>query len=446
MYAPVISSSDEGSTLFLDEDFQDMGDKDEESESNSDSADIIATHKPIQQRDLHTDSNVVEPSQTKKIIYDESTLTMEDGDTIASILTKHGLNKIDIHSATTELSKIFNLKSLRVGQEMSVKAHRDSDNFVLDSLEIKPNMKFKVVVSRNSSGKFKAEKIEVPIKKVMKTSSGTISLRNPLASLVECGVKLSVAKETLRTLGQMVNIKSSKGPVNFEVLYRDYYDNEGNVISKPDLVYAAALVNGSIFRVYNFKFKDASEYVDSNGIALNSMIKSRSMLGKPLNYMKITSGYGVRCHPVHGRNRRHTGIDLKAPSGTPIYATADGMVVQAGYYSGYGKYVRVRHSSSIDTAYGHMSRVAVRSGQRVRQGQVVGYVGATGITTGAHLHYEVMRNGVFINPLASIKQEPQKLTGEKFNKFNQFKKEVNLQIAGFSPFVNKKTSKIKKFS
>jgi murein DD-endopeptidase MepM/ murein hydrolase activator NlpD len=157
--------------------------------------------------------------------------------------------------------------------------------------------------------------------------------------------------------------------------------------------------------------------------------------------MKVTSPFGIR-HTPNGRTRRHIGIDLSACIGTPIRATASGVVTKASYYSGYGLYVNIKHSGGINTAYGHLKRIVVRNGQHVAQGQIIGYSGISGNSRGAHLHYEVWKNGSPINPMSFVRQEPQKLTGNRLYRFNQFKKEVSLQIVGLTRTGKNKASKV----
>ncbi len=119
----------------------------------------------------------------------------------------------------------------------------------------------------------------------------------------------------------------------------------------------------------------------------------------PLKMARLTSGYGMRKHPVLGRRRNHKGVDLAAPTGTPIYATADGIVGKAQWFSSYGLYIRLDHGASLETRYAHMSKLAVAAGDRVRKGDLIGYVGSTGRSTGPHLHYEVRIDGVAVNPI-----------------------------------------------
>lgn len=137
------------------------------------------------------------------------------------------------------------------------------------------------------------------------------------------------------------------------------------------------------------------------GIGGSISIPSRT----PLEGLKLTSGYGMRTHPVLGGARAHKGVDLSAPVGTPIYATADGRVGKAAWFGGYGLYVQLEHGTNLQTRYGHMSRLNVAEGQQVRKGDVIGFVGSTGRSTGPHLHYEVRVDGVAVNPLPYMQSD-----------------------------------------
>ncbi|MDR3224354.1 MAG: M23 family metallopeptidase [Holosporales bacterium] len=361
------------------------------------------------------------------------------GGTIDSVLTNLGFDKADIYLASKALTKVFNTRNLKAGQEIVVKGtYNDSDVLVLNGLEFQTNYNLKISVVRRETG-FVAEKIAIPVKKIVRSISGILMPKSVDGSLKKCGVKQQVARDALRALSQVVNIRSSESPVDFEFLYRDFYREDGNVARSPELMYASILIGGKIIRVYNFIDGGKNEYVDSNGVLLNTVKSSKSMLAQPLGCMKVTSPFGFRRIP-DGRVKKHTGVDLLAHTGTPVRAAANGTIAMATYNAGYGRYVNIKHSSSINTAYGHLSRIVVRNGQRVMKGQIVGYSGASGNSRGAHLHYEVLRNGRPINPMSFVKCETQKLTGQKLLKFNQFKKEVNLQIVGLTQIGRHKNS------
>ena len=163
------------------------------------------------------------------------------------------------------------------------------------------------------------------------------------------------------------------------------------------------------------KWTDGRETIWVNGDAVGG--ETSQAMRMPVNG-RVTSGFGSRFHPILGYARMHSGLDLAAAHGSPIIAAADGRVVAAGWHGGYGQIVRIAHAGGIQTMYGHMSRIVARGGTAVRQGQVIGYVGSTGLSTGPHLHYEVLKNGRAVNP-ASVKlaAAPAQLQGEKLHAF-----------------------------
>jgi murein DD-endopeptidase MepM/ murein hydrolase activator NlpD len=378
---------------------------------------------------------------------DEHRVVIESGDTLGSVLNHLGFNKTDVHLASSALNKIFNLKNLKIGQEIVVRGKKGDDaQLTLMGLEIRPDYRFKVIVQRKGDN-FISEKVEVPVKSVVRNISGSMDPRSPNYSMSQCGLNGRIANEALRILGQVVNLRQSKSQVDFEFLCKYFYDNDGNSVSNPELLYVSVLFNGRIIRLYKFKDKDNTcEYVDSNGTIINTVATNGSMLAHPLSTMKITSGFGLRIHPISRKLKGHTGIDLSASVGTPVRAAANGIVYRASPYHGYGNYINIKHTPGISTAYAHLSRISVRSGQHVQQGQIIGYVGNTGRSTGNHLHYEVLSNGHPINPLSFIKREPNKLSGLKLFRFNRFKKDVNLQIVGLTQLSKKGSGKSKKYS
>ena len=425
----------------------------EESSYNAETSEvtppIVSEQQPANEKTTEKNT-IVSKIPTTNI--EEHKATITGGSTLTSLLSGLGFNKTDIHTASKSLSRIFKLKNLKAGQEILVKGKRDkNDELVLNGLEIKSDPKTKIVVSRKATGEFVAEKINVPIKKVMRSISGSMSPLDPLSSLKQCGVKPQIANEALRALSNVVNVKNSKSNIDFEFLYVDLYDMDGNAIDKPEPVYFSVLANGKICRVYKFNCNGGTQYIDSNGTLLNTQKKSKASLIQPISYSKITSKFGMRYHPISGRYKGHTGVDLSAHVGTPVRAASSGVITKATYYSGYGKYIHINHSSDVSTAYGHLSRIAVRAGQRVSQGQIIGYSGNSGYSTGPHLHYEVIKDGRFVNPTSfvNVKQEPARLSGKDLAKFNQFKKELNLQVVGLSnsSSTKKKTiGKLKKYS
>ena len=184
---------------------------------------------------------------------------------------------------------------------------------------------------------------------------------------------------------------------SFEVLYAGEEETPA-ADSRNDVLFAALTVGGETKKFYRFQSPDDGlvDYYDETGKSAKKFL-----VRKPVLAGIMRSGFGLRRHPILGYTKMHTGVDWAAPSGTPIYASGNGVVEKVGWESGYGKYIRVRHNNGYETAYGHMTAFArgIDEGTRVRQGQVIGFVGSTGLSTGSHLHYEILVNGRFVDPM-----------------------------------------------
>jgi murein DD-endopeptidase MepM/ murein hydrolase activator NlpD len=202
----------------------------------------------------------------------------------------------------------------------------------------------------------------------------------------------------------------------FEVLYPGDEDTPGE--GKAEVLYAALTIGGETRRYYRFQTPDDGivDYYDEGGKSAKKFL-----VRKPVGAGIMRSGYGWRRHPILGYSKMHTGVDWAAPRGTPIYASGNGIVEKTGWEGGYGKYIKLRHNNGYETAYGHMSAFArnMGPGTRVRQGQVIGYVGSTGLSTGAHVHYEIMVNGRFVDPMRIKLPRGRSLEGPVYASFEQ---------------------------
>ena len=209
---------------------------------------------------------------------------------------------------------------------------------------------------------------------------------------------------------------------NFEVFY-EADDKEGNVSGDPNVLYTALTIRGETKKFYRFRTSDDGvvDFYDENG---NSAKKF--LIRKPMNGGVLRSGFGVRTHPILRYRKMHTGVDWAAPSGTPIVAAGNGIVEQAKYTSGYGRYTIIRHANGYATGYAHQSAFAkgIEPGARVCQGQVIGYVGSTGRSTGPHLHYEVRMDSRPVNPTRIKAAGSKQLAGQELTKFKQLKQRV----------------------
>jgi murein DD-endopeptidase MepM/ murein hydrolase activator NlpD len=212
-------------------------------------------------------------------------------------------------------------------------------------------------------------------------------------------------------------------------MYENLTDEGGAIVSGGDIVVATMTLSGVTTTLY--RFKTQSGYTDYFGEEGQSAQKS--LLRTPTDAARISSGFGRRRHPVLGYTRMHRGVDFAAPPGTPVYAAGDGVIEKAGWNGAYGRYIRIRHGGSYKTAYAHLRRFAsgITAGARVKQRQVIGYIGATGRTTGPHLHYEVLKNGKQMNPRKIRLAAGYRLKGDELKAFKQNLAEIKERLAAF---------------
>lgn len=248
------------------------------------------------------------------------------------------------------------------------------------------------------------------------------------ATAMAKGMPKPVLDEVIRVFGHDADFQRRvDGADGFEVLYAS--DEDGNVEgSRPELLFSSLMVGGETRRYYRFQVPggDGADYFDEEGRSVRKFL-----VRKPLSGGTVTRGFGMMRHPILGYSKMHTGVDWGAPRGSPIYAAGNGVVTKADWDGGYGRRVQIRHTNGYETSYGHMSAFArgIQSGTRVRQGQLIGYVGSTGLSTGPHLHYEIAVNGRFVNPLRIRVPRERELDGEQMAAFRQERERID-QLVG----------------
>ncbi|MCH2038988.1 MAG: peptidoglycan DD-metalloendopeptidase family protein, partial [Rickettsiales bacterium] len=221
----------------------------------------------------------------------------------------------------------------------------------------------------------------------------------------------------------------------FEVLYERQFTIDGKDTNEMSIVFASLTTNGKQREVYRYRDEvtDRYEYYDETGHSIK-----RGLLRTPINGARLSSGFGMRKHPILGYSKMHKGVDFAAPRGTPIFAAGDGIVTAAKTYGSYGRYIKIRHYNSYSTAYAHLHRFArnIKKGKRVKQGQVIGYVGSTGRSTGNHLHYEVHRNGKHINPKKIVLPARSQLKGVELARFQVYSNSVQELVSNIPAITN----------
>ena len=325
--------------------------------------------------------------------YKEINYTIQNNDSIEKILRKFEVNNNDIIQITNNL-KEKNLTNISSGRELSliIKNLDDKSKTVVHiiypvnnttSIEIRKNVN-NFVVKENILQLYKRE---VVVKKEI--------VNNLYGSAVNAGVEPNIIIEFARIFGFEVDFQRDirKGDW-FEIMYERFEDDNKITKDTGKIIYASMFVNGDEINLYNFNYQNETGFYDIKG---KSIVKS--LMKTPINGARLSSSFGMRKHPILGYNKMHRGTDFAAPSGTPIMASGSGTVTRARWCGGGGNCVKIKHNSTYETIYAHMKSFArgIKEGKKVKQGQIIGYVGSTGMSTGPHLHYEVVVNGKKVN-------------------------------------------------
>ena len=352
------------------------------------------------------------------------TIEVRPGDTPFKLLTRIGVTPEDAQAAVRRLASIWDPRELRPGQKAAVL--RQSNRLLSVRLALAPDRD--IVIARDDTGNFVVEDQDRPTREIATLGSGTIRTSLSIAAN-RAGVPAGVLGEMVRAFSYDVDFQRDLQPGDtFTVLYQRVDDEFGRPTGLGQLVYAEMVLSGVRLRLYRFAPKDGEpEHFNEGGESIR-----KPLLRTPIDGARLTSGFGMRLHPILGYSRKHQGVDFAAPTGTAIYAAGDGVVVRLGRAGGYGKYVEIEHNREYTTGYAHLSAFArgLREGERVRQGEVIGYVGMSGTATGPHLHYEVHYQGEQVDP-QTVKMPPLiRLAGDDLKAFEANRAAVENQVIG----------------
>lgn len=362
-------------------------------------------------------------------------IALGDGATLMQVLTDNGADRVDAYHAIAALRPVYSPSKLRSGQEISLTflttpATSDSETApskLLTAISLQPDFDREIEVQRGDDGSYTTAQIQKELTSGFAHAKGTIN-SSLFLDADQAGIPAPIIVEMIRMFSYSIDFQREIHPGDsFEVFFDRKYDEEGVAVKEGDIAYAALTVLGKPHRLWRYKMADGSwDYFDEGG---NSMKKF--LMKTPVDGARISSGFGARKHPILGFTKFHAGVDFAAPKGTPIYAAGDGAVKIAGWVNGYGKFVELGHANKYETAYAHMSAFAkgIRPGVRVRQGQVIGYVGSTGRSTGPHLHYEIHIAGKKVNPLGVKMATGVKLAGKQLTAFKVVRAKVATQMA-----------------
>lgn len=354
----------------------------------------------------------------------EKTIEIAKGDTFSEALNQAGIANTEAQAVIDEIRRHYNLRGLKPGQkfDLTLEPAETESGYQLASLSFSPDPLKTIEVARNDDGDLTSRIDEKQVLKGREARQVTID-GSVYGSADKADIPDRITANTIRLFSYAVDFQRDVQPGDkMEVLYDSFKTEDGYLAKTGDIIFARMTLGSKQYAFYRYEGQDGHvDYYTQDG---KSIRKSAGLMKTPVAFGRVSSGFGQRRHPVLGYTKMHKGVDFAAPVGTKIFAAGDGTIERAGRFSSFGNYVRIRHTSGLSTAYAHMSKFAkgIRPGIKVKQGQLIGYVGTTGRSTGPHLHYEVLVNGVQVNPRSVKVAVDNSLKG---NELKRFKNQIN---------------------
>ncbi|HEX5488419.1 MAG TPA: peptidoglycan DD-metalloendopeptidase family protein [Rhodanobacteraceae bacterium] len=351
------------------------------------------------------------PEAERRVVASWKTVEVEPGQTLSEIFEAQGLSGADLARVMGSGKDTGALKTLHPGDQLAFLIGAPGR---LEGFRYSPDSASEITLTAQADGSMHAKVTALPVERRMHFAHGVVQ-----GSLFAAGSRAGLSETMVLKLADVFKydidfIKDLQRGDRFTVVYDDVYRN-GKFAHGGDIIAAEFVNKGHRYTAYRFKQDDGGlAYYSEDGHPLR-----KALLRTPVSFTRISSRFGMRKHPILGYSRMHKGVDYAAPTGTPIHAAGNGVIVRRGWVHGYGNFIEIKDTPKYSTAYGHMSRFAkgLHVGSRVTQGEVIGYVGQTGMATGPHLHYEVRVNGKPENPLTVTMPKPQPLSGKLMAQF-----------------------------
>ena len=318
---------------------------------------------------------------------------VSQNESLNSIFTENNVSKSEIGLLKKNIKNKSSFKNLKVGQ--IIKFTIDRSNNSITKLIFPLSETKKIHFTRIlGTERFEYQEILTNLKKQIIFKEGKIK-QSLYKSAADLNILPNIIIEFARIYGFQVDFQRDiRKNDTFQIMYEVFRDDNNKILNTGNILFADLNLSGQSNALYFFDDKKLEGHYDVNGKSIK-----KALMKTPINGARLSSSFGMRKHPIDGYNKMHRGTDFAAPEGTPIMASGDGVIIKAGWCGGGGNCIKIRHNSSYTTVYAHMSKFALLSkkGKRVKQGQVIGYVGSTGKSTGPHLHYEVIFNGKRVN-------------------------------------------------
>ena len=357
--------------------------------------------------------------------YEEIKYSIKNNDSVEKILKQFKVRDSDIKNISVQL-KQKKLTNIYTGRKL---------NLILKKLENGSKTVVSILYPINNTSSIEVRKYKnsfIVQENILKLYKKEVVVKNFItnnlySSATNAEIEPNIIVEFARIFGFEVDFQRDirKGDW-FEIYYEKFEDDNGKVRDTGKIIYASMYVNGEEINLYKFNYKNEEEYYDIKGKSI-----TKSLMKTPINGARLSSSFGMRKHPILGYNKMHRGTDFAAPSGTPIMASGSGTVTRARWCGGGGNCVKIKHNSTYETIYAHMKSFAkgIKEGRKVKQGQIIGYVGSTGLSTGPHLHYEVIVNGKKVNSQKLKLPSGKILRGEERKEFELARIKIDLKLS-----------------
>lgn len=384
-----------------------------------------------------TDETAIAPAALPEVQPQERpelrTHKIDRGDTLTTVLAKLGVEGEEARAAVGALKSHFNPRDLRIGQTLTAQfaPMQNSGDDRLIEVALRKDVERTIIASLSDEGTYVGHEKLTPLAATSVRRASNINSSLYEAMLAQ-GIPDRVIIELIRIMSYDVDFQRDirKGD-HFDVLYEVMSDETGRPIKSGNVLYGALTVGKKTVALYRHEGANGNVgYYTADGKSSKKLL-----MRTPIDGARISSGYGMRRHPVLGYSKMHKGMDFAAARGTPIMAAGNGTVEYAGRRGSYGIYVKVKHDGGYQTAYAHMKKLAsgVSKGRKVRQGQIIGYVGTTGRSTGPHLHYEVMQGNKQVNPQRLNFATSQPLDASETGRFAKLRQSTDQILAGLQP-------------
>jgi len=358
-------------------------------------------------------------------------IALKDGENLTDAVIGTGVSPGEAKAAVDLLSSHYNIASLKAGQTVEAAIAKpigtaSAQPAQLLGLTVRTDWAKQLTLTTSRDGEMRLRSLEEAVRDERRVAIGQVD-GSLLTSALALGATPSLTTQIVKLFANKIDFERDiQSGDTFKLVFDRKVTESGRTVEAGNLLYAEIETKNGVDRFYSYQPKGDHnvEFFDENGKNIRGFLLATPILGA-----RVSSGFGMRFHPILGFMKMHTGIDFAAPVGTPIQAAGDGVVQDAKWWGGYGRWVRITHSKDWDTGYGHLSAIAVHPGQFVHQGDIIGYVGTTGRSTGPHLHFEVWHDHVPIDPKSAKVPESGTLGGGDMIAFRDRKHQIDTMIA-----------------